>query len=137
MQLKKLFLIALKDLRLIFRDPSALILMLLAPFVLTIGMGALTGRFSGGSDSGISSIPVVIVNFDNGDLGRILIEVFQSDELKDLIEIKLMDDIQSAKKLVDDDQITAVIFIPEDFTKSIIPSNFQAADFKFNTVGIL
>ena len=43
MNLKKLFLIAIKDLRLIFRDPSALVLMLIAPFVLTLGMGALTG----------------------------------------------------------------------------------------------
>ncbi len=46
MNLRKLFFIALKDLRLIFRDPAGLVFMLLAPFALTIGMGALTGRFS-------------------------------------------------------------------------------------------
>ena len=42
MAMRKLFLIALKDLRLIFRDRSALVLMLAAPFVLTLGMGAVT-----------------------------------------------------------------------------------------------
>ena len=44
----KFFLIALKDLKLSFRDRTALMLMLLAPFALTLGMGAVTGRFSGG-----------------------------------------------------------------------------------------
>jgi ABC-2 type transport system permease protein len=122
MQIKKLFLIAIKDLRLIFRDPSALVLMLLAPFVLTIGMGALTGRFSGGTGSGISNIPVILVNEDKGLLGDVLVEVFQSLELVELVAPELMDDLQRAKALVDEDQITAVIYIPEGFTDSIIPS---------------
>ena len=122
MQIKKLFLIAIKDLRLIFRDPSALVLMLLAPFVLTIGMGALTGRFSGGTGSGISNIPVILVNEDQGLLGDVLVEVFQSPELVELVAPELMDDLQRAKALVDEDQSTAVIYIPEGFTDSIIPS---------------
>ena len=50
MGLRKIFLIAFKDLRLIFRDPAALIMMLLAPFLLTIGMGAIAGGFSEGLD---------------------------------------------------------------------------------------
>jgi len=47
--MKKLFLIGLKDLKLTFRDRAALVFMLLAPFLLTIGMGFVTGRFSGSS----------------------------------------------------------------------------------------
>jgi ABC-2 type transport system permease protein len=45
--MKKLFLIGIKDLRLMFRDRAALIFMLLAPFLLTIGMGFVTGRPAG------------------------------------------------------------------------------------------
>ena len=56
----KTFLIGLKDLRLAFRDRAALLLMLLAPFLLTVGMGFVTGRFSGQS-SGIRDIPVILV----------------------------------------------------------------------------
>lgn len=59
----KLLLIGIKDLKLMFRDRAALIFMLLAPFLLTIGLGFVTGRFSGGS-TGLSDIPVVIVNLD-------------------------------------------------------------------------
>ena len=97
MSLKKLFLISLKDVRLIFRDPSALVLMLLAPFVLTLGMGALTGRFSGNTNTGINNIPVIIVNQDSGDLGQILIDVFQSQELQDLIDPYIKDDAEVAR----------------------------------------
>ena len=55
MAIRKLLLVALKDFRLIFRDRSALVLMLLAPFLLTIGMGAVTGRFSGTSSNRLAS----------------------------------------------------------------------------------
>lgn len=119
--MRKLFLIALKDLRLIFRDRSALILMLVAPFVLTLGMGAVTGRFSGSSTSGIRDIPVTIVNLDNGQLGNALVEMFTSADLADLVEPVLLSDLDAAKILVDEDKSAAVIFIPEGFSASIIP----------------
>ncbi len=128
MQLKKFFLIAFKDIRLIIRDRSALLLMLLAPFVLTLGLGAISGRFSGGSVSGISNIPVVIVNHDEGELGEALIKVFQSSELDDLVEPELMDDLDAAKGLVDEDLTAAVIYIPEGFTDSIIPVDGRVPD---------
>jgi len=126
MQLKKLFLIAIKDLKLIFRDPSALVLMLMAPFLLTLGMGAVTGGFSRSSNSGISDIPVEIINQDQGFLGKALVEVFQSPELDDLVAPRIHDDLNEAKNLVDEGNSAAVIFIPEGFTESIIPEMSQS-----------
>ena len=120
----KTFLIGLKDLRLAFRDRPALILMLVAPFALTVGLGFVTGRFSGGS-SGISNIPVVIVNLDNDQLGDALVEAFNSNDLADLVEPTTSSDPEAARRLIDDDQAAAAIIIPEGFTKSIIP---QAED---------
>jgi ABC-2 type transport system permease protein len=128
MNLKKLILIALKDLRLIFRDSSALVLMLLAPFVLTLGMGALTGRFSGSSNTGISDIPVVIVNQDKGELGAVLVDVFQSIELEELVVPILKDDAEEARANVDDNQVSAAIIIPEGFTESIIVDSKHSED---------
>jgi ABC-2 type transport system permease protein len=125
MQLKKFFIIAFKDIRLVFRDRSALLLMLLAPFVLTLGLGALSGRFSGGGSTGVSDIPVVIVNEDTGELGQALVDVFQSSELEDLVALLELEDIKEARKLVDEDQTAASIFIPEGFSASIIPSSGQ------------
>src|SRR5512147_2776641 len=83
--MKKLLLIGIKDLKLIFRDRAALTFMLLAPFLLTIGMGFVTGGFSG-SSGGLSDIPVVIVNLDQEQLGNALVDIFSSEDLADLME---------------------------------------------------
>jgi len=119
--MKKLFLIGIKDLKLMFRDRAALTFMLLAPFLLTIGMGFVTGRFSGGSN-GLSDIPVVIVNLDNAQLGDALVDVFNSEELADLMEPTASSDPEAARQLIDSDQASAAVIIPEGFTQSIIPA---------------
>jgi ABC-2 type transport system permease protein len=128
--MKKLFLIGIKDLKLIFRDRAALIFMLLAPFLLTIGMGFVTGRFSGGS-SGLSDIPVVIVNLDNEQLGDALADVFSSEELADLMEPTESSDPAAARQLIDDDQAAAAVIIPAGFTRSIIPAEGTTFDQNF------
>src|SRR5215211_328590 len=117
----KALLISLKDLRLMFRDRAALVFMLLAPFLLTIGMGFVTGRFSG-SSSGLSDIPVIIVNLDNEQLGDALADVFSSEELASLMEPTASSDSEAARGLIDDDQAAAAVIIPEGFTRSIIPA---------------
>ena len=95
--------------------------MLLAPFLLTIGMGFVTGRFSGGS-SGLSDIPVVIVNLDQDQLGNALADVFSSEELADLMEPSTSSDPEAARRLIDEDEAAAAVIIPEGFTRSIIPA---------------
>jgi len=121
--MRKLFIIALKDLKLIFRDPAALILMLLAPFLISLGMGLITGRFSGNANSWISSIPVAIVNQDKGELGKALEAVFSSEELADLLEPTFAATPGEARQLVEADQASAAIIIPQDFSASIIPDD--------------
>ena len=122
----KLLLIGIKDVKLAFRDRAALIFMLLAPFLLTLGMGLVTGRFSGGNSSGISDIPVVIVNLDEGELGQALVDTFNSEELADLVEPSPGTSPEAARQLVEDDKAAAAIIIPMGFTRSVIP---QTGDF--------
>ncbi len=121
--MRKLLLIGIKDLKLMFRDRAALILILLAPFLLTVGMGLVTGRFSGNSGSGISDIPIVIVNLDNDSLGDALVNVFNSDDLAELVEPTSSGDPEAARLLVDEDEVAAAIIIPKGFTQSVIPQN--------------
>ncbi|HQV94391.1 MAG TPA: ABC transporter permease [Anaerolineales bacterium] len=122
----KLLLIGIKDLKVMFRDRAALILILLAPFLLTIGMGLVTGRFSGDNSSGISDIPIVIVNLDNDSLGNALVDVFNSDDLADLVEPTSSVDPEAARLLVDEDEVAAAIIIPKGFTQSVIPQSGSA-----------
>jgi ABC-2 type transport system permease protein len=119
----KTFLIGLKDVRLVFRDRTALIFMLAAPFVITLGMGLVTGGFSSIGGSGISDIPVVIVNLDKEDLGNTLVDIFQSQDLAELVEPTISQDPEAARLSVDEDESAAAIIIPAGFTQSIIPQN--------------
>ncbi len=127
MGLRKLFLIAFKDLRLIFRDSAALIMMLLAPLLLTIGMGALTGGFSGGGGSTFSDIPVEIVNLDEGTLGQTLVDVFTSPELEALVSPRLSTDLAAAQALVNSNQSAAVVCIPAGFSESLLSPRTQGS----------
>jgi len=124
--MKKLFIIGLKDLKLTFRDKAALIMMLLAPFLLTLGLGFVSGRFSSNQGSVISNIPVVIVNQDEGQLGQALVDIFQSRSLAELVTPSVETDPATARQLVDDDQASAAVFIPMGFTQSVIDPKAQA-----------
>jgi ABC-2 type transport system permease protein len=123
--MKKIILIGLKDVRLAIRDRAALIMMLLAPFVLTLGLGAVTGRFSGGSTNGIGHIPVILVNQDGKQLGNALVELFRSKDLDELVDATVSENATVAYQQVDDNQAVAVILIPAGFTDSIIPPQGQ------------
>lgn len=136
--MQKLILIGLKDLRLTFRDRTALIFILLAPFLLTMGMGFVTGRFSGGSGTGLKDIPVVIVNQDQAQLGNALKDAFHSAELTDLVEPTEASSPETARAMVDADEAAAAVIIPDGFTESIIPNMdaMQSTPFQPQTIQI-
>jgi ABC-2 type transport system permease protein len=125
--MQKLFLIGLKDLKIAFRDRAALMFMLLAPFLLTLGLGFVTGRFSGGATSGLSDIPVVIVNLDKAQLGDALVDVFHAEDLSALVEPAVADSPAAARRLIDEDQAAAAVIVPAGFTESIMPTREMLA----------
>lgn len=116
----KLLAIGWKDLKLMFRDRAALILMLAAPFALTLGMGMITGAFSS-SGSGINKLPVVVVNQDGGQLGDALEQLLASEDLAELLAVQVIADVDAARADVQADQVVAAVIIPAGFTDSIIP----------------
>ncbi len=124
--MNKIIHIGWKDLKLIFRDRAALILMLAAPFALTLGMGLITGSFSSGG-SGINKLPVVVVNQDGGQLGEALQTLLTSPDLADLLAPAVVADPVAARQQVDADQVVAAVIIPAGFTDSIIPKDLTGA----------
>ena len=121
--MRKILTIGLKDLQLIFRDRAALIMMLLAPYLLTLGLGFVTGAFNDDDDGngGLQDIPVQIVNLDAGDLGGNLVELFGSADLQPLIQLQPTTDIDTGRALVDEDELAALVIIPTDFSTLMIP----------------
>ncbi len=119
--MNKILAIGLKDLRLIFRDPAALLLMLLAPYLITLGLGFVSGAFADDGESGIRDIPVMLINQDTGDLGGQLVQVFESDDLAELIEVVPAIAIPEGRDLVNEDEVVAMVIIPADFSGIMIP----------------
>ena len=126
--MNKLLTIGLKDLTLALRDRAALILMFAAPLVLTLGLGLVTGRFSGQSDNnGLRDIPVVLVNQDDGRIGAELVNVFTSPDVGTLVKPISDTDPAVASKRVDDDKVAAAVIIPAGYSASIIPAANNAS----------
>jgi len=128
--MKKAWNIALKDLRITFRDPVALVLMLVSPLALTL---VIVAAFGGGDGSSmLQDIPVALVNHDladgYGEFSEYLTGAFESEDLADLVEPQMMDDEQAARALVDDDKLAAVVIIPADFSEAILPPDMRSGD---------
>lgn len=124
--MSKLFAIGWKDLRLMFRDRAALLLMLATPFALTLGMGLVSGAFSSGGSGGVPQLPLVVVNQDDGQLGAALQEMLTSPDLADLLAPTLSADLAAAREQVMADKVVAAVIIPAGFTDSIIPRDAAA-----------
>ncbi|MEM7113174.1 MAG: ABC transporter permease [Chloroflexota bacterium] len=119
--MRKILNIGWKDLIVTFRDRAALIMMLLAPFLLTLGMGLVTGGFSDDGQRGLSDIPVVVVNEDEGDIGEFLSEVLASPELAELLITTTVVSPADARQQVENDEVAAAVIIPAAFSDSIVP----------------
>jgi ABC-2 type transport system permease protein len=119
--MKKVMNICWKDLALLFRDRAALIFMLLAPFLLTLGMGAVTGSLSGGGSSGVQDIPVVIVNQDEGVSGKQIVAIFEGQDK--LFNVTTLADVAAARKKVEDDKAAAAVIVPTGFSDSLMPGS--------------
>ncbi len=116
-----------KDLRVIFRDRAALILMLVAPFVLTVAMGLVTGSL-GSKSSSVTQVSVVVVNLDQSTLGNALVEQLKSPQLSQLLAVEENNDPAAARAMVDAQKTAAVVIIPAGFTASVIPQKGPATE---------
>lgn len=114
--MKKIWSIAWKDLTVVFRDPAALLMLLLTPFLLTLAIAFAFGGLGGGAP--LSDIPVTIVNQDRGELGDLLVQLMQSEELGGLLAPTAIEDAAAARAEVDADLSAAVVVIPADFSES-------------------
>src|SRR5512143_4111673 len=106
--MKKLLNIALKDLKIMLRDPSSLVWMLAMPIALTLAMAFAFGRLTGGGQAaGLSGIPVIVVDLDHGRASQAISETLQSDKLSKLISTTVSMDEKSARQAVDNNTVAA------------------------------
>ncbi len=128
--MKKLLNIALKDLKIMFRDPSALLWMLAMPIALTLAMAFAFGRLTGGGQAaGLSSIPVIIVDLDGGQMSQPIVQAFHSQELSGLIDATNSQDETAARRAVEAGKSAAAIIIPAGFSDKAMPPGLRQGDF--------
>ena len=119
--MKKILNIAWKDLLVTLSDPAAIVLTLVTPFALTL---VVIFAFSGTDDAGFTEIPVAVVDLDESELSQALVDVFESDDLADLIEPTFVDDVETARQGVDNEEFSAAVLIPNDLGNRLTPRNF-------------
>jgi ABC-2 type transport system permease protein len=119
--MKKVLRIGFKDLQVLFRDRTALIMMLLAPLVLTVAMGFVTGSFSDDDNSGPVQIAVVVVNRDQGPLGQGLLALLKDQGT--LFDVTTVNNDALARLRVNEDAAAAALIIPAEFSAGFQPGS--------------
>jgi ABC-2 type transport system permease protein len=122
--MKKILRIGFKDLQILFRDRTAVVMMLLAPLVLTVAMGFVTGSFSADDNSGPVQIAVVVTNHDRGPLGQGLVELLENQGT--LFVVATVNDEALARQRVDEDAAAAALIIPAGFSAAFQPGSTAA-----------
>jgi ABC-2 type transport system permease protein len=112
-----IFHIALKDLKIVFRDKKALAVMLLMPALIIMILGAaFSSMFSSGNT--IEKFSIGVVNRDDGLLSKIFINEVLRKEMKDMLNTYVVYE-DEADRMLEKKTVPAVIVIPEDFTRNI------------------
>jgi ABC-2 type transport system permease protein len=124
--MKLILQIGWKDLRVIFRDRAALILMLVAPFVLTVAMGLVTGSL-GSTKSSLNQVSVVVVNLDQSTYGNNMVAMLTAPERSQLLAVEESSDPAAARAMVNANKAAAVVIIPAGFTINMSSQAGQTA----------
>ncbi len=120
----KALIIAWKDVVRRFRDPRALLFMLLTPLVIAFIMGA---AFSGqeNDNSPVYAIPLVVFNADEGDLSAEFLDIIANIEVKTLegkqplFVLQSVEDETLAREQVERGEASAALLLPANFSHAL------------------
>lgn len=116
--MRRLIVLALKEIIVTFRDLGAIMTMLVSPVVLTLAIGA---AFGTGGSATLTDIPVLLLNYDDGRMSETVVDVFQSEDLEALLEVEIVSDEEEARARVERDEVAALVIIPANFTTNAFP----------------
>ena len=127
--MRKLWILTLKEIRLAFRDRGLIITMLVTPLVITL---VIAGAFGNGGGSGLSDIPVLLINKDEGFLGEELVNVFAMEGVASLVQLEVVSSSKeveaAARARVASDEVAVLVIIPSDLTSRLYPFSETAEE---------
>ena len=141
----KAFDIAFKDMLRSFRSMFALVFMFGIPLLMTGMFYIMFGNIASGGEFQLPKTRVIIANLDEGGpkfqtstknvpggqqartMGELIVNVLESKEMADLIQVSLAPSAEAAHAAVDEQAAQVAIIIPADFSKKFADTNKQAA----------
>src|SRR5947209_6838333 len=111
--IRKVWDVALKDLRHLSKDRTALLMMFAVPLLL---MGLLGAAFSGPLNSSTVKVTLPVIDRDGGSSARALIAAIRHTPS---VTVKLRTDEASVKKSVRDGDEVAALIIPAGFSQRL------------------
>src|SRR5512140_1897118 len=127
--------IALKDLTRSFRSVFAVMFMFGIPLLMTGMFYFMFGNSAGNGGFDLPRTKVMIANMDKGGpkfrvnpknipggrkaktMGDLIVNILESDDMADLIEVSFAPDAQAARTAVDNQQAQVALIIPPDFSE--------------------
>ena len=111
--------IAIKDLYQLFKDWKPAVFLLVAPIVFTLLFGFMFGGFGGPSANLDSRLPIQIVTAEQTPLTAHLIEYLEDSTVLRVETVEETAKLAQLKQAVADDDLAAVIIIPEGFSDQL------------------
>ena len=124
--------IAFKDIKHTLHSGFGIVMMFIVPIMIPgIIYAAFGGALGGNSNSGfnIAVTRVVVANLDRGtgqSAGGILTDFLQSDSLKSLLTITIVNDEAAARDQVNNKQADVAVIVPSDFSQAAFTGNGAA-----------
>ena len=116
--MRKLWVLALKEIRVTIRDLGALVSLVVSPLLLTLAIGA---AFGAGGSATLSDIPVLVLDQDQGAFSEELRAAFEAQQDEGLLSLTYVSDGAAARRQVEADEAAALVIIPEGMSASILP----------------
>ncbi len=114
----KVLAIAIKDLKILIKDKQTIALILIMPIVLVIVLGFSLNSLFEKDQVNIGKTNVVLIDYDKSKQSEDVKEFFETDEIKEYIDLVSLDREEALDKLESGD-ITGIITIPEKYGKAI------------------
>lgn len=115
--MRRILLIFKNDVKRRLKSPLAILVLLFIPVFMTGIMGAI---FAPRTDqSQLPKIKVLVVDKDKDIASKLLLGAFDTEQLKEMFEITLVDEAKG-KKLISKGKASALVIIPEKFSERLI-----------------
>jgi len=140
----KAFDIALKDMTRSFRSFFAVVFMFIVPLLVTGMFYFMFGNIASGGEFNLPKTQVIVANLDEGGprfnvnprnipggreadtMGELIVNILESDDMAELIEVSYAPDAASARAAVDTQQAQVALIIPPDFSDQFADQDGEA-----------